>query len=337
MNGRSERRGCAWTRREVEMIIAGGVISALVSVSLTELGPRVIEAVRVLSAASVGLFLGSESLLDLAVRTAIVGAAGAIVSLIVAGTWMQLRRRLTVGRVREVTLDPRTKGSLVNGHVILALLRTSAKILTRSRLAITSLVLLVSGPFLPPVLLFILTFMVVWSVMREFYGGGRRVQEAAEYLVDQLLFSLGRWAESVVEAALGQADFWLRCQIMAFDAETERLVLTHGYHMVEDPDKYLSIAPGQGIAGRAFSQRAAYLGHPADSGAWDLLEEQRAKLRSLSWIMAFPLLGAEGQQPQGVLTIDCDRDLNQDWLDKLYDYSLAMSRSIDVVYSLLWR
>lgn len=234
----------------------------------------------------------------------------------------------------EVTLPPRLKFSWLDWIFLYAVFQSSVRIIIASGLVMGILITLITSSSLPTILLSLLVVLVVLNTVREFATRHGGIKEAVEYLVDQLLFALGAQIELAIKEALGAEDYRLRCQIMLLDPQEQRLELKHGYHMAGEPDWDLPLGPNQCVRGLAFSQSKPMLRNPYDPENLGLDESQLAKLPQISWMAAFPLLFRGEHKSFGVLSVDCNHPVAQEWLDKILDFTHAMSSSIAIVYNI---
>lgn len=247
-----------------------------------------------------------------------------------------LRRLSEMPTPREVTQEARRSVTFLDYLFFYFLLHSSARQIAASGALMIAVILLIASPFLPAALTFALILLVFWHSTREFFTRNAYSGEIKYQLIDQLLFSLGRHLESSIGEALQGKALTVRCQIMLYYPHKHRLVLRQGYQMEGAPDWQLDVAPSQCLRGRVFRSGEPALERPYRPETLGFSEEQLKVLPQLSWMAAFPLVWHR-KQSFGVLSIDCDREVPQEWLDKLLDFSHAISISISAIYGTLHR
>lgn len=318
-------------RSQLKADLALVVISVLLSAAITLIMPPLIEA---LGRPLLELVVQAISPFPFLLKTFIVLGSIAVILYVPSMAVYYLYRLTEIPPAREVTVRRTLKFTWVDRLFLYPVFRSSVRIIIGSGLLMTILILVIGAPFLPPILLFCLVLLVVLNTLREFNSRHGAIGEAVEFLIDQLLFALGAQIELTVKEALGTEDYRLRCQIMLLDPQEQRLELKHGYHMAREPDENLPISPTQCIRGFTFTQRRRALSNPYAPEKLGFSKEQCDKLPQISWMAAFPLLLRPEEQSFGVLSVDCNRAVAQEWLDKILDFGQAISIGIAIVYNI---
>lgn len=336
MEKRNQEQGGRFPTRTIRLALASIVISALIVGLFTGIGALVYPVTRQVLEVFHSFSPQAGKLAISAAVTVLVAVICTVGLLGAGGIWRCSTIRFEWAGSREVTAEPSRRASLVNPPVFIRWLRGIMRIVWGSTLVWIYLMLVITGPFLPPLISFASVLLAVWATLQEFYATGAHTQEALQHVLDQLLLTLGGQVEEMVAASLGHRDSRVGCQILVHHPESRGLIPTHTYHMTGRSDRDMRVDADQGIRGRVLSTGRPHLANPYVPQSDGFSKEEVAGLPRIIWLAAWPLLGLD-DEPFGVLTVDCDHKVGQDWLGKLVAYGSAMSHGISIVHALLWR
>lgn len=260
------------------------------------------------------------------------------VVLIIAFIFIYVRRATTSIGFVEVgePIGQNIRYSFIERLFLVPLLRSQVRVTAGATIALGLLVLIVGAPFLPPLVLGFLEFLIFLNFYREYATSYSGTKEALERLITQMIKTVASQAEFAIEEALGNKEFRLRGHLLLYDKQTSRLKLHYGYRMKGAPDEMLEISPDECVRGKAFSESIARAASPFKPDVLGYSKEHSAMLPAdIEWMTAFPLIGAKGETI-GVLGLDCNKHVDQAWLDKLLDFGNTSAQMIGLV-NLLYR
>ena len=236
---------------------------------------------------------------------------------------------------RDVALDPEAKAFSLADHLLLVpIFHSSVRVSIATAVVVAVFVFALLIPFVPPFLIGVVMAITVVGWLVLFAARYAGIKESVDRSMDQILATLGSQIEDTIFEARGhKKDYRLRCQVMVYDPKARALVPGSSYRMTGEPDSALTLGPRQCVRGRAYTEAEPYLSNPYDPEALGLSPEQIDKMPGIRWMAAFPILD-DDKEPVGCLSIDCNKGVPQEWLDKIVDFCHATASAMGIIGSL---
>ncbi|MHA1268037.1 MAG: hypothetical protein ACTSRS_22655 [Candidatus Helarchaeota archaeon] len=179
---------------------------------------------------------------------------------------------------------------------------------------------------------YVLISIATIDVLLQFFLATGDVRFTLHNTINQLLVYLGDQIQLSLFEVFGDYASRLRIKVVLFDPNEANFHVRYHYSMEGDPDLDLLVGKHQGVIGRVFNTGIPWVKVQYNPEELGFSDEQISKMpKNISWKMGFPLLC--NHKPFGVLAIDCDREVEKYFLDKLKDFSHAITSGISISLS----